>query len=1133
MAEEHFIPSNSKITCTGCPKESSLIAINPTIYLKKQPIVTEKDALPSSIVPFASCSLNLNKVCTLVPQGGWINPRDTISATKQKPLIEQSTLKCTAQLGIGIIKIVKKTDTPPPPENVVDKAQDKVNKAANYASKKVTEVAQAAKDTVGDIAGVAKEATSFIQNESFQGVVSNASNLVDGIDQKKAELDVAVGNVNVRLENLRKELTQLITGEKQDLQDLMTVKDNSLPEGDTVTPLEESPVLVAVPLDSEEESKEEELKYNQDFFDQANKESANEFLDGINEDINALETSSEGGTTPRSFEVIEDKDSSTRHLTAENQKPSEIDDSIPLPENRFGQIQDNWETEKDNAIKGVEGNYSTANDILKEHGESLGSSDDKKEQLKALAALENLPNLLDNEKRTQFKNRMLDTPETSILDTPGIISEKPRQYSTEELNAVIGEETGELNTKVQAEIDEVLKEIGYLEGMQKYQKESSELQEDIDKSAAALDVLGDFNAFIDGIAAKHLGKLANKYKNVMGQLGKNMSRLNDSLKGASFMAGGFTAGDVITHAPDVKEEEKKEENETNTTVLVNPPPTKPENPPEEANDDKKEDECSLTEIKIIKNDTYEYTLSKNNYASETAFSGSLPDPIIFIAGTTKNKKKLTLKFEGLDCSSCTQGHEKPKEYYRDGMASTLQLNNNKADVLIFHNPNQVEGLFGDFIDLMVLGYRAMKPIEYNIPIELCDFSKAIQAKAYIDAEWHLLISLSSKDPLTLEHTGHEESVFNKYADIASRLDRRNASLKPNQKDLKYENKGADLVIAVGAFYDNKAQSHNLSKKFNFKKIQDSSQKLFSTLDILTKFTKKVTEIGDGGKGKKQKPLKKYLGVSAKFDPPTLEVKASGSLEEKTNDPFFGIGYSGEIEIQSKLLSFELEIDLIKAAKKHPLLLFIDGLITAAEEAYKKALYYLNMEDKFIPFPRVEDFVKANIVAKAHFFIKGSRKILGENQNTVIEGGGAGSVKVLLEGNLNTTSMGFKYVFKSTNALTTGISASTALHFEDSIYLSLNSKFDGMQLTGSITYQIQGWKLTGVVAEAVDSIKDFFGFGNDESLIDGDKDTKGDYLIDVDLSTKYADIEIFEGVSNSTKIYLTDKKSSGYITGGGF
>ncbi|MGY3795479.1 PAAR-like protein [Aquimarina sp. 433] len=1076
MKEKRISYEGFKIKCDKCPGTLlPMISTTKMVTIGGKPVVNITDKTIGANIPmFPSCTATPTKICN--PKfTKWIDTAEpTVNIEKAIPLVEHSELICTAGGGfVGFEPPVAKSEIMGPKKpNMVDRAKGKINGVANKAKSVATNATNKINSQISGVLDGAKPIGKIFDNKALKSTINGASAALNQANLSKKQIDV-------QLESLENQIPQLKNKISSTINDIEVpqINDLGIEKNDAITDKEEQ------------------------FFQNEIQNSINELENYYNQEINTSSLVNLDGTPSNGIPTFDDRTPLERWSDNKKEHEKLLDQ---LAEHEYNRM-----TEEVTAYN---------KDAIFEEDES---------SKKAIASLYGL---------------YVSSGQSSIPPNPQkgeitkILKEKAQKKAQKKLDKKTARSKNKLNKKIQDELDEELEKLGYNKAQKKInaaQAKSAEVQKDMDKASKWLGRMDNFDGFIDNLKEKYTGKVSAKLNKSITSINQNMALANTSMDGMSFAVDGFPKGDVVTNVK-AKQEKKKEEEEEKTT----PPPvvTPPEEtkPPEET--EETEEECNLTEITIIKNKTYEYTLLKNNYAGETKFSGSLPMPIIFIAGTTKNRKKLAIKFEGLDCSNCKHGHEKPKEYYRDGETSSLSLTNNTADISIFHDPNSVEGLFGDFVDLMFLGYRAMNPVEYSIPVELCGFSKTIQAKAYIDAEWHLLISLASKDPLTLEHRGYEESVFNKYSDIAARLDRRNAALKPDQKELKYENKGADLVIGVGAFYDNKAQSHNLSKKFNFKKIQDSSQKLFSTLDILTKFTQKAAKIGDGGKGKKEKPLKKYLGVSAKFDPPTLDVKASGNLEEKTDDPFFGIGYSGEIEIQSKLLSFELEIDLIRAAKKHPLLLFIDGLITSAEEAYKKALYYLNSQDKFRPLPRVEDFVKAKIVAKAHFFINGSKKIIGENQNTVIEGGGAGSVKILLEADLNTTSMGFQYRFNSTNELTTGISASSGLHFEDSIYLSFNSKFDGVKLTGSITYQIQGWKLTGVVAETVDKIKGFFGFGNsdeeDENLIDGDKDTKGDYLIDVDLSTKYADIQIFEEVSNSTKIYLTDKKSSGYVTGGG-
>jgi len=162
--EKHFTPSRTLIECTGCPCGIAyVISKASTVFVKKKPMSTIKDGQPSSFTPFPTCSLSLTNTCTPAPIGTWETQSELekIDVEGQTPIIEGNRIKCKAQTGLGTITISEQIDTPPPPTNVVDKTQNKINKAANSVTKKITEAAQDARDAIGEIADTASKAGGY------------------------------------------------------------------------------------------------------------------------------------------------------------------------------------------------------------------------------------------------------------------------------------------------------------------------------------------------------------------------------------------------------------------------------------------------------------------------------------------------------------------------------------------------------------------------------------------------------------------------------------------------------------------------------------------------------------------------------------------------------------------------------------------------------------------------------------------------------------------------------------------------------------------------------------------------------------------------------------------------------------
>jgi len=962
--EKHFTPSRSFIECTGCPcGVSNLLSTTATVYVKKQPMATIKDGVPTSFTPFPSCTLSTTGTCVPAPMGTWETQSELkkIDIEKQTPIIEGNRIKCQAQLGVGTITISEKSDTPPPPENIVDKAQNKINKAANAVTKQITEITKDASDAITGIAGAAKDAGGFLQNKSVQGAIANTSDLVDDIDEKKAGLDVTVGNINIRLENLRKELAELITGERQELAKLMEIR-----------PKEES---TEVEQNSEEE---DEMAYNQDFFDQTNQESVNAFLNNANDDIDALKKSEEAGKTPRDFEIKpqlqetqegeekkempaprywteSDKDHKKRQDALEAQK----NNTIPIPKNRLDQIQDNWKTEKDTAIKGTEGYYETANNVLEEHKVTLGSNDDKKDQLKAIAVLENLPGLLQSgEKRSQLKNRILEKPK---FEDPFIINEQPRQYSSEELNNLITEHRGELNTEVQAEIDGLLEEIGYTENLQKYQKESAELQEDIDRSAAALDVLGDFGAFVDGIAAKHLGRLTAKYKGTVDQMGKNMARLNDSLKGSSYMAGGFKAGDVITHAPDLEKEKEKEEEKEETTIL--PPPVVIKDPPppdkeEETDEETPEetDECTFTKLTVIKNNTLEYVVVEkkddklfNNKGQElNTFNSKHPILILNYIASDKinNGKKFTIKITGLHRDV---NHKKEfLEYEIDQVPKTIKFNDGDPimEIDIIHNKTLLEAQ-----KLYALNFMGLGEIDhtlYNIGIPICDFTASTGIRVYPEAEWNFVLSASIDTPIASSFFNYFDNDL--YKGQLQKSDElfatRTISLGAKSGKLKGTLKGGYF----GKFGDE-------SIKFEFSK---NIERTFNAIAFIYKVANKINDLADSMVFETAEKSN-AKAFSVQIVPPTISASLSTKLEVPKKDIFSKLNKNVDFKITADpFLATVIFIDLIKTARKFKLIGVILSVLEWLTRGDVDNLITLTVGLKFNTYAKIEFDTLTNV-----------------------------------------------------------------------------------------------------------------------------------------------------------------------------
>ncbi len=1005
MAEEHFIPSNSTIECSGCKGiYSTVVSTTANVYVKKQPMAIESDGTSAHITPFCGICSFTRMTCTPVLTGKWASPRETITVQKKMPLIEQSKAYCANG---GTITIVEKTDTPAPPENVVDKAQTKINKAANYTVKKTTELAQNAKVAMGDLGASVQQAASVFQNDNVRDLLNNTGALVDSFDRKKAELDTAVGNVNIRLDNLRAELKQLLTGQEQELQDLMTVKN---PEQET-----------------EENKNAEEDKYHQEFFNEANSETVNEFLRAIESDIDVL-----GGIPPealeKDFEITSVDDSSERYFTSSSEEATTEADATNQEETptveakdktRAERFLDNARTEKEKEVEIAEKHYNEANKILEEYKQNLGDPNQKKQVLKSIAALNGISRFLNKEQKDALKEKLLanqKAPNPSTKETIERLSSKFKEEKKEDLKALIEEKREGLDAKVQTEIDEVLNEIGYLERMQKYKQESEELQEKLDKTSAALDAMSNFNGFIDGVTAKYFGRLGEKYQKAMDQMGKNMTRLNDASRGASYVTSGFATGDVVTQAPDVKKEEPK----TETPPPVLPPPTKPE--PEEPEESKEEpestDECSFTKIKVIKNDGPYAVLYGNDEKDiiqpNKHININLPKPIQFVAGTTKERsKKLTIQINELKRTNLPTGsiivYHIDDDYKHHGIPASGDIDWD-LDMIYKESLFQGHRFLANFMGLMDIDKT-----KYSIPLKFCGYETQVLAEVSPDATWTFLFSIGSDDPRTYKHTNQPPGkVFKKHQDKSRRIG------QLNSKKINFGNRTATLKFQYGVTYDNDTKGQDLSFSSKLTKLYSASEKIFKIVGGVDKFVNLIIDNNN--------KLSKKAGYVS-IAPPAVGVALSRSIKSSNTLYENDIGLTGEIRLDP-VLAIDLQVDLIRAASNK--LIFVRGIVELVEAITDRDISTVlfieaKLQFNFKLIGKIDDDldwsisngIGAMLQISAGLMLEGS--FLGIEYEATIKGSAAGSFDL----STSLLSEGGKMFFES-SLMFNGINAAFAI-----------------------------------------------------------------------------------------------------------
>ncbi|WP_158447918.1 DUF4280 domain-containing protein [Aquimarina longa] len=1025
MAEEKFIPSNTFIECTGCKGvQSNLLSKTPNVFVKKQPMATALDALPSSITPFSGMCSFTNKVCTPIPSGKWKNPRKTVTTVKNEALIEQSTLQCSSG---GIISIPKLSSTPPPPPNIIDKTQEKINTAANYAKQKADKLTQATGKTIEQIANTSKEGriAKVFKNKKLQSMASNASKAIEYTNQKKEVVDTKVENTDTRISNLRLKLKEKITGVEQELQKLKEV--NATEVAAQQKSLQTSEMTI-------EEKKE--LADNNALFDNANQESINVLVTHFDTSLIAPNTS---------LTLLSDTNEQN-NLTSEksilntlNPYPTPAPPPVIFPPKKKSFLEKVLERNKAKR----ERDKNTASRQYDKYESQVHSLDstinlgDKKDSLNALILLNNVAPLINSH---SSPNTIVAVSPADIKGLKNVAKDKIKKKITTK----IADKREELDTKVQAEIDELLKETGYTEKINEYKNKSEDLQEDLDKASSVMGALGDFNGFIDGLKDKAIGKVGAKYKKSLSQFTNNMELVNASLGGLSYAASGFVAGDVVTMAPDRKPEKEKEEETPPPTIVLEPATTS-----SGGGIGKNEAKCCYTKLKVIKNDTIEYTVIDEK---KSIFKNI--DVIKFVSGTTKNQNKLTLIIEGLERETCAQNHSNQDLIYTksDNIFGSLteehslplkDLKTNSFDIKI-HATDHIS-IFKDFMDIFIIGIKSIMPVIYRIPVDTCKYSKEIIAETYLDAEWHLLLTLKPNDPLTYSHTGFKprgKDAFRNHQSIAVHIGRRNLNLP-------YSEKGAQLSIGCGVIYNDKSQSHNLLGKFPLKKIEDSSHKLFSILGLIDKYTKKVT--GD------QRKSKSKLGVKVAVYPPSLSLKLSGGLEDQGKSINTEPSIYGNLTIDLEpLISAEIFIDLVVAANKHPFILLLDATIHWIETKVEKIVRKVPFKGGYnLQLPGILDFLTFEIELNFGFRIGGSIDF-GTSRDKKITAGGMASLKINAGIDLKLKMFGVSFVAGVEGKGSGTLEADTTVGFDGNVYCESMLQFSGAKVDVLIYGEISGF-----------------------------------------------------------------------------
>ncbi|MHA7059023.1 PAAR-like protein [Aquimarina sp. M1] len=374
------------------------------------------------------------------------------------------------------------------------------NKKPNIVDNAQAKINSAANSVVKNSTKALKDATKSMI-AAFDGLKPVLENT------QAANLATSLDTQVQKLNELKKQtdsrvedLDNEITELKKKIESRLTGKEYKPPKGEK----KETEIQITTTKDEIDLQNAEEEKRNEALYDEATKEAIQEYEKIINTSI-----------TPTTItrEVVFENDNNSS-----NQENLETN-STPLTENDNSNIE----------------NYTTNThlDQLSRTSKvvSLGKNEDAQEALK----------LLDN------------------MDA--ILVNDAKSGVTEKAKVVIQNERNTLNSKVQASIEEELTELGYYEKLKKYKEESNDLQKDIDKASLTLKSMGNFGGFIDGLQNKYLGIIGVKYSESLNKFSNNLTTLNTSMAGLSYVADGFPKGEVFTKVTrEIEEEEDEGEN---------------------------------------------------------------------------------------------------------------------------------------------------------------------------------------------------------------------------------------------------------------------------------------------------------------------------------------------------------------------------------------------------------------------------------------------------------------------------------------------------------------------------------------------------------------------------------------------
>ncbi|GAA0719147.1 hypothetical protein GCM10009430_17870 [Aquimarina litoralis] len=876
MKEKRISYEGFKIKCDKCPGTLlPMISTTKMVTIGGKPVVNITDKTIGANIPmFPSCTATPTKICN--PKfTKWIDTAEpTVNIEKAIPLVEHSELICTAGGGfVGFEPPVAKSEIMGPKKpNMVDKAKGKINGVANKAKSVATNATNKINSQISGVLDGAKPIGKIFDNKALKSTINGASAALNQANLSKKQIDI-------QLESLENQIPQLKNKISSTINDIEVpqINDLGIEKNDAITDKEEQ------------------------FFQNEIQNSINELENYYNQEINTSSLVNLDGTPSNRIPTFDDRTPLERWSDNKKEHEKLLDQ---LAEHEYNRM-----TEEVTAYN---------KDAIFEEDES---------SKKAIASLYGL---------------YVSSGQSSIPPNPQkgeitkILKEKAQKKAQKKLDKKTARSKNKLNKKIQDELDEELEKLGYNKAQKKInaaQAKSAEVQKDMDKASKWLGRMDNFDGFIDNLKEKYTGKVSAKLNKSITSINQNMALANTSMDGMSFAVDGFPKGDVVTNVK-AKQEKKKEEEEEKTT----PPPvvTPPEEtkPPEETEEET--NECSFTKITVVKNNkTHEvlYGKDEKDYGNTNKHHNrSLPEPIQFVAGTReKYKKNLELIIENLKLP--------PNEfddaifYSIDNDTKTTPLKSGSIVKIPFDINYQFEGDH-DKILYSFMGLTEPRKTIYNIPLELCSYSTNIDVEVLPDAEWVLLFSFGSKDPLVYTHGNQPPGdIFKKHQDKAIRVGRANSSKKGMGKGKR----SAEVKVLYGANYNNgktiinKGASVILDKAYTpLKRISRLTELLDKTADYLR---------GDHVDGSDK-------AVSIAIIPTAISI--AGYHKYIDSDAFYSKNKEVKFEINvDPLLGANIEVDLVRTGQKRvPIIIFLNKVIDKLTSKEISEVFYFTIGVSF-------------------------------------------------------------------------------------------------------------------------------------------------------------------------------------------